>query len=210
MRTTAPTLTLLIAAAAWLIGCAGQPKHTEQASQEEAPVGLEAKATTFPVEQYPDHFNAAVEVLRAEGYRVARRDYRFGTITTYPRESSTALEFWNDRPATAEQARSSTLNAQQRRVKVTIQKSGTEGLYVMRVEVVVERLQRPARYLTHSATGLLTADYEAPPAHLQDRGIDGPYAQVLTRDPHLEAYFAAQIARKARTLGSARPDAEAG
>ena len=142
---------------------------------------------TFSADRYPAVFEAAVETLRDNGYRIARRDYRFGTITTYPKEAATAAEFWIDDATTPAQRKVDTLNAQQRTVAVKVEEPADEpGAYSLTVEVLVQRLQRPDRYLTHSASPRISRNYTDTPMHLKDRGIDGPYAQKLDRDPLLE------------------------
>lgn len=141
----------------------------------------------FEADQYRSAYEAAVQVLRDQGFVIARRDYRFGVITTEAKESPTAVEWWIDDATTRSQAHSDTLNAQQRSVTVRFTKSPQiEDAHEMRVEVLVQRLQRPDRFLTHSATGQITATYAATPTHLSERGIDGPYVQTLARDTHLQ------------------------
>lgn len=157
------------------IGCSTTPTEQPQSAR-----------LTFSADRYPAVFEAAVETLRDHGYRIARRDYRFGTITTYPKEAATAAEFWIDDATTRDQKRADTLNGQQRAASVMVQKSGEDAGYSLAVEVHVERLQRPERYLTHSASPGITRTYTDVPLHLKDKGIDGPYAQRLDRDPLLE------------------------
>lgn len=153
----------------------------------QAPPTPEQTSFDFPRERYEDVFTAAVETLRARGFRVARKDYRFGTISTYPKEAATAFEFWIDDATTQTQKRADTLNAQQRTATIKIEPdTDAPETYRLTAEVVVERLQRPDRYLTHSATGRLSARYTAVPEHLGQRGIEPAYALTLTRDPWLE------------------------
>lgn len=162
------------------MGCSSAPAPTGNA---ETP----ATSFSFHADHYPAVHAATVEVLREHGFTIDRNDYRFGVVTTKPREAPTAVEFWIDDPTTPAQHRGDTLNAHQRTVKAMVERSGEDRLYELRVEIITERLQRPARYLTHSATPRISAQYAAAPDHLNDRGITGPYAQTLTRDPHLEA-----------------------
>lgn len=182
---------LLLACPLLLTGCNSTP--TDEAAQ--ATALQDADPFVFPPSQYPRVHRAAADVLREHGFVIARNDYRFGVITTEPKEAPTSLEFWIDDPTTPTQHQADTLNAQQRRV--AIRTKGDQTTYSLTVEVMVERLQRPARYLTHSATTRLSADYAATPAHLRDRGIDANYAQRLTRDPHLEARLRDAIAQRA-------------
>ena len=183
-----------------LTGCQSAPSDPQALAQ----LFTKPKPFVFNQDQRPAVHAAAIEVLREHGFRIARNDFRFGTITTYPKESPTFAEFWIDDATTRDQRRADTLNAHQRSVTLTTQsmpgfdlsdpKSGRApddsdklaAYYRMTVEVFVERLQRPDRYLTHSATAQLSATYTTTPTHLNDRGIDGPYAQPLTRDPALE------------------------
>lgn len=158
-----------------LMGCQSAPAEQPQSAR-----------LTFAADRYPAVFEAAAETLRSQGYRIARRDYRFGTITTYPKEAATRAEFWVDDATTRHQGRADTLNAQQRTITVRVEQPGEEPGYALTVEVLVQRLQRPERYLTHSAGNQITATYSAVPTHLSDRGIAGPYAQNLDRDPLLE------------------------
>lgn len=140
----------------------------------------------FSADRRPAVFEAAVETLREYGYRIDRQDYRFGTITTFPKEAATAAEFWINDATTPAQRTADTLNSQQRAVTVQIQRPKGEPGFVLTVEVLVQRLQRPDRYLTHSASPRITRAYTDTPMHLKDQGIDGPYAQRLHRDPLLE------------------------
>jgi len=188
MRSTAFLLLVLVS---FVVGCNAAP--TESAKPATAML-------SFSPDRYPAVHAATVEVLRQHGFRIARNDYRFGTVTTYPKESPTILEFWVDDATTYTQRREDTYNAHQRSAKIQVSDfnldaalSGTpsapeaqEPTYYLSIEVLVERLQRPERYLTHSASDRITAAYTAVPTHLSTRGIDGPYAQSLTRDPQLE------------------------
>lgn len=158
--------------------------------------GPESESYLLEPAQYLRVYAAAVEVLRDGGFRIARNDYRFGTITTFPKESPTAAEFWIDDATTADQRRADTLNAQQRRVAIRITKL-EDANYELTAEVLIEIRRDPARYLTHSATGRLTAEYAATPTHLSERGITGPYTQVLSRDPQLEARLIRAIRERA-------------
>lgn len=173
MRPTLAMLTGLFLLTA--LGCSTTPTEQPQSAR-----------LTFSADRYPAVFEAAVETLRDHGYRIARRDYRFGTITTYPKEAATAAEFWVDDATTAQQRRADTLNSQQRTVTVKVEQPEGEPGYALTVEVLIERLQRPERYLTHSASPRISTTYTDVPMHLRDRGIDGPYAQILSRDPLLE------------------------
>ena len=113
------------------LGCQTAPSESPQSAR-----------LTFAAERYPAVFEAAVETLRQHDFRIARRDYRFGTITTFPKESATAIEYWIDDATTSTQRQSDTLNSQQRTVTVKVKQPDEEVGYSMTVEVLVERLER--------------------------------------------------------------------
>lgn len=184
------------------VGCQSAPQaESIENLSEQVPVE-QMDHFAFASEKYSTVFEAAVQALRDQGFRIARRDYRFGAITTYPKEAATAAEFWIDDASTLDQRLSDTLNAQQRLIKIQISDfnldaalSGTSSggsvdrptqTYYLMVEVLVQRLQRPERHLTHSASPRISRTYTDTPMHLKDRGIDGPYAQDLDRDTSLE------------------------
>ena len=147
MRTTATTLACLLLCTL-LLGCNTVPPEQPQAAQ-----------LTFAQERYPAVFEAAVQTLRDHNYRIARRDYRFGTITTFPKEAATTAEFWIDDATTRPQRKADTFNSQQRIVTVKVEPFVEQAGYALTVEVLVQRLQRPERYLTHSASPRISSTY---------------------------------------------------
>ncbi|MEM9109952.1 MAG: hypothetical protein AAGC72_08000 [Planctomycetota bacterium] len=173
MRYACFTFGLLLCTAQ--LGCSTTPAEQPQPAR-----------LTFSEDRYPVVYEAAVETLRTNGYRIARSDYRFGTITTFPKEAATSAEFWVDDATTYAQRRSDTYNAQQRTVTVQVEQREADAGFSLSVRVEVQRLQRPERYLTHSAGPQISAAYTDVPMHLKDRGIDGPYAYTIERDPLLE------------------------
>jgi len=176
---------MLLAAAALLGGCT----HAVQADN---PAVIEQ-------DQYPVAFDNAVQTLRDQGFRIARNDYRFGVISTYPKEASTLAEPWTDDHTTRAQARRATLNAEQRVVTISFtprdgsDDPATATGYDVLVQVLVERRRDPQRYLTHSASGYISRQYTTVPEHLQDRGIEGTYWQPIGQDELLEQRLMAQI-----------------
>lgn len=193
-------ITSLVVASGLLGGCSQTPPSTGQAKEDAVYATPKMRLTFFHSEHYPRYYAAVTESLRDHGFEIERSDYRFGAITTKPKEAPTFFEFWIDDATTAGQARSDTLNAQQRTVKIRVrpmkeffdsEEFGLTDLdqskqYGLLVQVFVERTQKPARFLTHSARGRLSAEYTVVPTHLINRGIDGTYAQSMDRDIELE------------------------
>ena len=100
----------LLASALALAGCAAPSSSTQP-----APIAAG---------DYRRTFEAAVETLRAEGFVVARQDYRFGRITTQPRPAPAFFEVWKRDNSTADQALGSTVNADDRVITVKFDPAG--------------------------------------------------------------------------------------
>jgi len=73
---------------------------------------------TIDAREYKRMYKASIEVLRDEGFRPDRQDYRFGRVTTQPRDAPSVFEPWNRTNATAWHTANSTINAQRRQVTV--------------------------------------------------------------------------------------------
>jgi hypothetical protein len=164
-------------------------------------------------ERYPDAFEAAARALREQGFDLAVKDYRFGTIATRPLESPTILEPWRAGHASLSQGLQSTINFERRRVRVRFVPVEAEfedrgsmggegeltitGPLLLEVEVVVERHQVPNQQLTGSTNGQrLMNTLASTPVELRDRGIEGPSWQPLGRDRLLERRLLAAIVRR--------------
>lgn len=165
-------------------------------------------------------YQAAIDVLREEGLVVARQDYRFGRVTSEPFAAGTIAEPWRKSGRTLRQAARSTLNSQRRVVTVTIESTAApagakgesqsplakvaadrarlgEGDYIVRVEVSIEQLQVPRRYLTGSTTGRsVFGSLSSVPAELEERGIAGNYWQPVGTDPYMEQHLLERIVRR--------------
>lgn len=178
---------------------------------------------TIGAQDYEAAFAASVEVLRDHGFRIARNDYRFGVISTYPKESPTLAEPWVGDNTSDDQALRGTLNAERRVVTVTFEPTldyaaylnseaflrdfenaeqnpdGTRSVdandnaYLLTIEVQVQRRREPSRYLTHSANGYISAQYAAVPTHLRQRGIEGDSWETIKRDELFEQRLSAAV-----------------
>ncbi|GAB4194804.1 MAG: hypothetical protein Kow00105_09050 [Phycisphaeraceae bacterium] len=179
---------LAVGLTAGMVGCA---RHMAVVDQ---PVAIDSA-------RYRACFDAAVDVLRDNGFVVDRRDYRFGVITTRPLGSPTVLEPWHAHNSTADQAWESTFNDIRRRVAVRLAKNAAStdagdtpvSSYNLEVEVVMERKQVPTRRLTGSAKRNVFSSLSAPPRELADKGVTGTYWEPIGRDRELESRLLAQI-----------------
>lgn len=152
-------------------------------------------------ERYAEAFDASAAVLRDAGFEVDRRDFRFGRMTSKPKGSPTVLEFWKPDNRRADLALRSTLGDLRRTVAVSFTPDGVDAAvwiaavqnnqvtptYPLRVEVLLERLQVPARRMNGSTRSAVFADLTEVPAELQGRGISGSYWRPIGRDTELEA-----------------------
>lgn len=200
-------LLTVVFASLTVIGCSATPQSSP------APKRITAQ-------EYPRMFQASIDVLRDAGFIVDREDYRFGKVSSKPQIAGTIAEPWKPSSAGARGALESTSNQQRRVVQVSLEPLGAEGAdtvdvessgvgstlnavaaeqggdYQLRVEVIVERLQVPARYLSGATSGTgMFSQYTAVPAEWQRRGIPGAYWRPVGRDPLLEQRLIEQIVR---------------
>ncbi|MEM9416538.1 MAG: hypothetical protein AAGA29_13840 [Planctomycetota bacterium] len=211
---------------AWLgagvVGCASGPcEQTESAasSEIELPSVVARQIASYELQRddYDAAFDAAIALLRDQGFRIARKDWRFGVITTYPEASPTMFEPWVEGNAIRDLARRSTLNELRRRVTVTVKPatpifevdeslSGSRPsdpaarsmpeTYSLSITVTLERRQAPDRYLTHSARGRIAARYRDVPAHLAQRGIPAEYWEAAGDDLAYAEHLFQQLAQR--------------
>ncbi|MCC7408936.1 MAG: hypothetical protein IT442_12760 [Phycisphaeraceae bacterium] len=163
--------------------------------------------------EYSRLFEASVLELRDLGFVVDREDYRFGQITTRPLTSPTIFEFWKPVNSTMGQAAQSTANLQRRTVQVFLEPARPEGAqaptaeggelhagpYQLRVEVMIERLQRPDAFVSGASDrplGSLTAH----PQEWERRGIADRYWLAVGRDERLERRLIERIVRQSFKL----------
>lgn len=163
--------------------------------------------------EYSRLFEASVLELRNLGFVVERQDYRFGQISTRPLTSPTMFEFWKPVNSTMGQAAQSTTNLQRRTVQVFLEPAdaaraavaegertgpGT-GPYQLRVEVMIERLQRPDAFVTGASDQPL-GTLRGHPQEWERRGIDERYWLAIERDERLERRLIERIVRRSFKL----------
>ncbi|MFA9480245.1 hypothetical protein ACERK3_18385 [Phycisphaerales bacterium AB-hyl4] len=161
-------------------------------------------------EAYDRTFDASIAVLRDHGFDVDRQDYRFGRVTTMPKDSPTAFEPWHGDNTTAAQAWQSTLDHQRRTVSLFFEPTDepgdaeanaeadhvivmAEGDYLLRVEVLLERRVQPTRRMTGRTRGNVFRTLDDVPAEWARRGIDRSYWEPVGRDAYMEGRLLAEI-----------------
>jgi hypothetical protein len=173
--------------------------------------GREIVKAPNPIEigagSYDRVFAATTAELRDEDFVINRQDYRFGVINTRPMLSPTILEPWEQINSTMYQSWESTFNTERRTVTVTLEPLGAIAdtqpadnqsgrAYLLRVEVLVERLESPVRQLTGSTVNIAT-NLTGLPESYNERGIGAIYWMPFNHDPYMEQELIAAILRRA-------------
>lgn len=208
-----PTLTALIAllsAALFVTGCSAPPDSP--AASTEAPAETEAVAEApasreiiIPAADYRRAFEAAIDSLKDHGFLIDRRDFRFGTITSKPRNSPKLFEIWKTDNTTAEQSIASSINSQQRIVIIQFT-AGPEnattnnitlGQFALAVRVNIERTTDPNRRLTGSTTATdIVHPLDETPEQFKRQGVHGKSTHFIERDAHFEQRLLTDIAAR--------------
>ncbi|MFW5681407.1 MAG: hypothetical protein ACOC1G_00230 [Phycisphaeraceae bacterium] len=200
-------ITVVLMSLCALAGC-----HTGGREEPRSQVAIDAR-------EYDRMFEAAVTELREAGFAIERRDYRFGRITTEPRDVPTVFEPWQRAAGAEPFAAEATLGHLRQRVAVLIdpvavepageagaeqasqaeQASASEppSRYRLLVEVVVERAQKPTQRLSGTATSRVFAPLEVTPANWRARGIEDTYWEPIGRDETLETRLLRLIVERA-------------
>ncbi len=126
------------------------------------------------------------EMLRDQGYAVDRADYRFGVVTTEPRDVGTFAE---PLPGLAQpgsdgdQAWAATVGHLRRTVRVTAQPiENRADREALRVEVQVLRYAAPQRRVINASRGRVFSSLSAVPEPWAERGLPGAYWYPTGRD----------------------------
>jgi hypothetical protein len=161
--------------------------------------------STIQADQYRQTFDAARQSLRDAGFTVDRVDYRFGQVTTLPKGSPTVFEPWIGDNVDPQLAKASTLGNLRRTVRVMLEPEDAEfakavqpevseaDTYRLRVEVLVERYQDPARRMNGSTKGAVTYNLRSTPEELDSRGVRTAYWEPVRRDARLERVLLQRI-----------------
>ncbi|MGN6368364.1 MAG: hypothetical protein ACTHN5_08905 [Phycisphaerae bacterium] len=93
---------------------------------------------------YDNIWQQAMKLLTDCGFRLDRKDYRLGILTTQPLPSAQFVEPWKPEQTTFKNAMENTINMQQRTVRLSISKVPDKpDFYEIAIEVLVERQNNP-------------------------------------------------------------------
>jgi len=176
------------------------------------------------VAEYDRVFDASIQVLREKRWVVDRKDRRFGVVTTEPRTAASVFEPWYTDNTTAHQTARSTLNHEQRIVRVTIEPveiaesasaenepgvaAYEDGEYLLRVAVLRERRHLPPRPINTAAMGSVGISYRKSSrqrALLTETGYVESHWEPVGDDPQLAKRLLADILRRSIQLDQPEP-----
>ena len=116
------------------------------------PVQLTVQDITLSSEgEYDALFEACLDTLRAQRFKLDRVDARAGIITTFPITSQQAFEFWRKDVHTAYDLMEATLLTIRRRVEIQLLREGDALPHELVVSVYRERFSTPDRQYNTSA-----------------------------------------------------------
>lgn len=171
----------IVAAQVMLTGCGSTPGGPEIAV---AP------------DQYSDAIAATRDVLRSYRFRVDRVDAAGGVVTTAPKSSSGLATPWDGEQSSFTQELEDLGNNQERRVRVTFDRATTpdaDERITARVEVVVDRVQRPGWRPTPKSVRHSTVTMDP---DLAARQMWPTYSVPIRQDHEFASEIAGKIERR--------------
>ena len=207
--TTASTASATTATASATTEAAGAPPAATQAVAATAPTKRHKITRTIDPNQterfvydatYDHVWQRGMDLLTHIGFRIDRRDYRLGVLTTVPMIGPQFVELWRRDQTGPMQALESTVNNQRHTIRLTIAAvPGKPEYWQIAVQALVERQSNPTEVLggpifaTNSGFGgnaiTLRSDYTG-------NSTEGDYWTVIGRDPALEKKIVAAWLKK--------------
>ena len=190
---------------ALVAGCASSSQSLvdERPSTVPSDVYPASRPTTIPANMpsasstdFNALWKACEKSLVARNFRIDRRDYRSGVLTTYPLISKQIFEPWRTDTLGAKAVAESTLATIRRTVRIEFALDEAEGTYTATPFVDIERYTNAGRRIT--STAMYRSAYrrtEARGSREADQGLTMPsrYWYSLGNDPTLEAALANSI-----------------
>lgn len=202
---------------------AEQPRSGEAPEVSEAPI--ESTSLAVPASRYVEAFDAAREVLKAQRFDLDRVDARGGVITTRAKLTSGFATPWDTEQTTLGQEWTDLVNQHQRTVRVVFEPAAeakpgealkdvprdllaytraytgaNAGALVARVEVKIERIQRPG--WRPDTRALRYSTYTFDPELIKRRELPS-YATPAGGDALLAQRIAGKIGERLKSEGAA-------
>ncbi len=192
-------LWMMIAAMA-LAGCAGSPLRDANAPAptSQATTAPAARENIVAARNFDRLWRACADVARDRQFKIARRDYRGGVLTTEPLVSAQFFEPWRRDAITASAVAESSLATVRRTIRFEFTRHD-DGRFTMIPHVLVERYSSAERRITSAS--LYRGAFRRTTAtgtRESDRGIELParYWYRVGTDPVLEKDIAEAVRRR--------------
>ena len=141
---------------------------------------------------YDNIWQQAMKLLTDTGFRLDRKDYRLGILTTQPLPSAQWIEFWKPQQTTFKNALENSVNMQQRTVRLSISAVPDKpDFYEIAIQVLVERQNNPIEtiggpvFVEGSGFGKAQISLQSDYAPI-DTKLVGPTWYTLGHDQQLE------------------------
>lgn len=160
-RTTARRALTVLCGTAIFAGCAHSSRSFDDASPSTIPSDVypASRPTTIPANMpsasssdFNTLWKACEKSLTARNFRIDRRDYRAGILTTYPLISKQIFEPWRRDTLGAKAVAESTLATIRRTVRVEFTHDDATDAYTATPFVEIERYTNAGRRMTSVAT----------------------------------------------------------
>lgn len=190
----------MVIAAMFLAGCAGSTSHDANAPAptSQATTARVAQENTVAARDFDRLWRACADVARDRQFKIARRDYRSGVLTTEPLVSAQFFEPWRRDAITAGAVAESSLATIRRTIRFEFTRH-EDGRFTMIPHVRVERYSSAERRITSAS--LYRGAFRRTTAtgtRESDRGVELParYWYSVGTDPVLEKDIAEAVRRK--------------
>ncbi len=190
----------MVIAAMVLTGCAGSKRDDADAPAptSQATTARAARENTVVARDFDRLWRACADVARDRQFKIARRDYRGGILTTEPLVSAQFFEPWRRDAITAGAVAESSLATIRRTIRFEFTRH-EDGRFTVIPHVLVERYSSAERRIT-SASLYRNAFRRttATGTRESDRGIELPtrYWYSVGNDAALERNIAEAVRRK--------------
>lgn len=148
-------------------------------------------------------WQAAERTAKDHGFRIDRRDYRLGIMTTDPLTSKQFFELWRSDEATAHDVAQSSLNTIRRTIHFEFQRR-EDGTFIVAPKVLVEQLANVGHRITSAVQYQSVFDPSLQRGSAEeDQGTVLPqrYWYAIGRDETMEKILAGEVGERLGRAG---------